>query len=166
MKHTRMRELSILRYLQGSGTCGAPTSRGVPGWGRVPGLPLHTSTVSCVSKNSSGSSGVSGVWALEPASELLSLSSRSTGRELDSPQKDSVGGLSAKCEGSVGAGLSASSQQGLSVGHWPAESVSSTAISLGLSRMGDGMEGWGSSEGRLVSVLLSADVEDTQWLLL
>ncbi len=160
-------ELPGLCFLHGSGTCGAPTSRGVPGWGRVPGLPLHTSTVSCVSKNSSGSSGVSGVWALEPASELLSLSSRSTGREPDSPQKDSDGGLSGKCElGSAGTGLGASSQQGLSVRHWPAESVPSTAISLGLSRMGDGTGGWGSSEGRLVSVLLSADVEDTQWLLL
>lgn len=104
---------------------------------------------------------------LEPASELLSLSSRSTGREPDSPQKESVGGLSGKCElGSAGAGLGASSQQGLSVRHWPAESVPSTAISLGLSRMGDGIDRWGSSEGRLVSVLLSADVEDTQWLLL
>lgn len=100
---------------------------------------------------------MSGVWALEPASELLSLSSGSTGREPDGLQKDSVGGLS----GSVGAGLGASSQQGLSVRHWPAESVLSTAISPGLSRMGDGIDGWGSSEGRLVS-----DVEDTQWLLL
>lgn len=161
---------TYLCFLHGSGTWGAPTSRGVPGWGRVPVLPLHTSTVSCVSKNSSGSSGVSGVWALEPASELLSLSSRSTGREPGSPQKDSVGGLSAKCEqgalGSAGAGLGVSSQQGLSVRHWPAESVPSNAISPGLSRMGDGMEGCGSSEGRLVSVLLSTDMEDAQWMLL
>lgn len=156
---------AYLRFLHCSGTWGAPTSRGVLGWGRDPVLPLHTSTVSHVSKNSSGSSGVSGVWALESASELLSLSSWSTGRELGSPQKDSAGGLSGAL-GSAGAGLGTSSQQGLSVRHWPAESVPSTAVSPGLSRMEDGMEGWGSSEGRLVSVLLSTDVEDTQWMLL
>lgn len=81
------------------------------------------------------------------------------------PAKDSVSGLSAKRErggvGSAGVGLDTSSRQGLSVRHWPAESVPSASISLGFSGMGDGMEGRGSSEGRLVS-----DVEDTQWLLL
>lgn len=115
---------------QGSDTCGAPTSSGVPGCGRFLGLLLHTSTVSWVSKNSSGSSGVRGVWTLEPASELLSRSSSSTGSELGRLQKGSIRRLSS-ARGEQGALRSASSA-GLQSGR----PGLSTGRSLGLSGRG------------------------------
>lgn len=111
-----------------------------------------TSTVSWVLKNSSGSSGLRGVWVLEPASELLSRSSRSTGKEpgtdtvTDSGrlEKDSMARLSSTWSelGSVSASvvLLASVACSHSGSGESEDAVLSMVTSLGWS----GLRGWGS----------------------
>lgn len=110
-----------------------------------------TSSASWVLKNSSGSSGLRGVWVLEPASELLSRNSRSTGKDPGTDPgrlvKDSMARLSSTWGeglGSVSASVmpwasSACSQSGPS-GSESVDVVLSMVRSLGLTVLW----GWGS----------------------
>lgn len=127
-----------------------------------------TSTVSWVLKNSWGSSGLRGVWVLEPASELLSRNSRSTGKDPGTDtgtdpgrlEKDSKVMLSSTWGeqgglGSISASVvlwasSACTHSGPSGSGESVDAVLSMVTSPGLS----GLWGWGSltklgSEGRL-----------------